>query len=434
MESEARNQNNDYNKFFYATMCHVCKWFGDGVRLPRCGNCRMIAYCGQEHQKQHWKQHKPLCKAIQDVLLEPDFNDRGKDSEDCDERKLIFMMLVSRKLGRHLKKDETEMFKFPKECLICHEKNDELLEVCQMCAASFCKNHKDDTEHGDICAALELSLSIGLFSIVEENKPSDVDFQHISCTSTFQNMKDFVKTFGNIPTFENIQTMSSTDSEILYNILAANQSEYLTRPLTLFNAVRLLNYVPKSNDLVVHVIGATCVEETTLTGWKVLARLIGTEMSVVLILIGPELTRKLNPSHTCESCDNCMSREKKCLTLESHDVLYEDYVRSSSFVEPDLVVGFNLNIHEHELGSSEETWAPSIRMLAKQNCPFVLTSVTLQDFEKETDRINTILGRQVDYIYKEKNPFASLRPHRVLGPERVYYENQYLAIYRNLCS
>ncbi|XP_071556492.1 putative protein MSS51 homolog, mitochondrial [Temnothorax nylanderi] len=434
MESEARNQNNDYNKFFYATMCHVCKRFGDGVRLPRCGNCRMISYCGQEHQKQHWKQHKPLCKAIQEALQEHDFNDRGKDSEDCDERKLIFMMLVSRKLGRHLKKDETQMFKFPKECLICHEKDDKLLEVCQKCAASFCKNHKDGTEHGDICAPLELCLCTGLFSIVEGNKPSDVDLQHISCTSTFQNMKDFIKTFGNIQTFENIQTISPTDSEILYNILAAKQSEHLTRPLTLFYAVRLLNYVPKSNDLVVHVLGANIVEETTLTGWKVLPRLIGIAIPVKIIMIGPELTRKLNLSHTCESCDNCMSREKKCLTLEFHDVLYENYVCSSSFVKPDLVVGFNLDIHEHELGSSEETWAPSIKLIAEQNCPFILSSLTRHAFKKQTDKISTILDKEIDYLYNGKNPFASLSPFRNVAPEYVLYMNQYLSIYKSLCS
>ena len=37
--------------------CVVCKKPG---RL--CTNCRMAAYCGVEHQKQDWKEHKGVCK------------------------------------------------------------------------------------------------------------------------------------------------------------------------------------------------------------------------------------------------------------------------------------------------------------------------------------------------------------------------------------
>ncbi|XP_077254436.1 uncharacterized protein LOC143893202 isoform X2 [Temnothorax americanus] len=399
MESEARNQNNDYNKFFFATMCHVCKRFGDGVSLKRCSNCKMISYCGKEHQKQHWKQHKSLCKAIRDVLQNYSMADGGETTEEWTDKKLKFKRLVSFRLGRILNLDETDMFDFPRECLVCHERNAQSLKDCQKCLASFCQNHKDG----------------------EENNPSGLHsyLQHVSYTGTFQNMKNFIKAFGNI----------QTHSEMSYDVLAAKHSLDLTLSLTLFHAMRLLNYVPKSNDLVVHVIGANCVEEISLTDWELLPRLIG--MSVVVILIGPELTRKLYPSHVC---DNCRSRKEKCLTFEFHDVLYENYVRSSSFVKPDLVVGFNLDIHKHKLGSSEETWALSIQMLAKQNCPFLLTFVTLQNLEKGTNKINTILGRKVNYFYSGENPFASLSPFRNVAPKYVFYMNQYVIIYKSLCS
>ncbi|XP_024868158.1 uncharacterized protein LOC112452271 [Temnothorax curvispinosus] len=406
MESEARNQNNDYNKFFYATMCHVCKRFGDDVSLKRCSNCKMISYCGQEHQKEHWKQHKSLCKVIQDVLQDYSMDDRGETIEEWAAKKLTFAKLVSSRLGRRLNADEIQMVCFPRECLVCHERNIKSLESCQKCTAIFCQNHKDGIDHRNICAPLELGLRTDLFFIEKGNKPPDSYLQHVSCTSTFQNIKDFIKTFGNI----------QTHSEMLYNVLAGKYSEYLTRPLTLFHAMRLLNYVPKSKAIVVHVIGANCVEEDTLMGWEVLPRLIGTAMPVTIIMIGPELTRKLNPLH---DSDNFMSRKKKCLTFEFHDVLYENYVNSPSFVKPDLVVGFNLCIHKHELGSSEETWAPSMKLIAKQNCPFVLTSLTLYAFKKETDRINTILDREVDYLYSGKNLFASLRAYRIMGREYV---------------
>ncbi|XP_024873306.1 uncharacterized protein LOC112455544 [Temnothorax curvispinosus] len=414
---------NDFiNNVFYATVCHVCKQFGDGVSLKRCGSCRMIAYCGREHQKQHWKQHKSLCKAIQDALQEYNFNGCGKDSEDCDDKKLIFTRLVLRKLGRHLKLDEMQMFTYPKECLICHEKNDKLLEDCQKCAASFCKKHKDDTAHRDICAPLELGFHSDLLGTKKFNSPVELlsDLKRVSDASTFQNMKDFVNALGNI----------QTDSEMPYDILAAEYSQYLTRPLTLLYAMRLLNYVPKGKDLVIHVVGANYIEVVTLLTWRVLLHLSETVMSFVIIMIGPDL-KKIAPSRTC---DKCKSLGNKSVIFEYHDVLYENYVCKPSFVKPDLIVGFNLSIEEHEFDSSKKIWASSIHAVAKQNCPFILTFFTLRYFEEGTKKMNTILGKEVDYLYSGKNPFASFRPHRILGPERVYYHNQYVVIYESLCS
>ncbi|XP_071556508.1 uncharacterized protein [Temnothorax nylanderi] len=425
MESETRNQiNNDYDDFFYATMCHVCKRFGDGVQLKRCSNCKMISYCGQDHQKHHWKQHKPLCKAIQDVLRDYSMDDPGETTEELIDKKLNFMQLVSSRLGRRLNVSEMHVICLPRECLVCHKRNIESLESCQKCAASFCKNHKDGIEHRDICAPLELCLSTDLFSIGEENSPPDMHLylQHISCTSTFQNMKDFIKACRNI----------QTDSELSCNARAALDSQFLTHPLTLFYAMRLLKCdVRKSKVLVVHVVDAKWFEEFALIGWEFLPRLIGTMVSVVVILIGLELLFKLNSLH---DCDNCMSREKKCLTFEFHDVLYENYVRSPSFVKPDLVVGFNLCIDKHKLGSSEETLTPSIKLIAIQNCPFVLTSGTQYSFKKETDIINTILDKEVDHLYSGKNPFAGLAPYRAIGMDYLAYINQYVIIYRSLCS
>ncbi|XP_024868157.1 uncharacterized protein LOC112452270 [Temnothorax curvispinosus] len=401
-------------------MCHVCKRFGNGVCLKRCGSCRMIAYCGQEHQKQHWKQHKPLCKAIQDALQEYDFNDRGKISEDYDEKKLIFMMLVSYKLGRRLKKGETQMFKFPKECLICHEKNDKLLEDCRKCAASFCKNHVNGTEHKNICATLELGLRSDLLTITELYlTPLELfpDLKHISDASTCQNMKDFIYALGN-----------TTDSAMSDDILAAEKSQYLTRPLTLLYAMRLLNYVLKGKVLVIHVVGANHIEVVTLLTWRVLLHLLETVTSVVIIMIGPDLI-KFDPIRTC---DKCISLENKSVIFEYHYVSYENYVLNPSFVKPDLIVGFNFSIEGHELGSNKEIWAPSIHAVGKQNCPVILTFMTRQDFEERTNKISTILDKKVDYLFSEKNPFASFRPHRVLGPEHVYYHNQYVVIYQSL--
>lgn len=39
--------------------CAVCK--GTDF-LSHCSRCQKVYYCGQAHQRAHWKQHKPDCK------------------------------------------------------------------------------------------------------------------------------------------------------------------------------------------------------------------------------------------------------------------------------------------------------------------------------------------------------------------------------------
>jgi hypothetical protein len=29
-----------------------------------CGGCRVAHYCSRDRQRQHWKQHKPVCQAL----------------------------------------------------------------------------------------------------------------------------------------------------------------------------------------------------------------------------------------------------------------------------------------------------------------------------------------------------------------------------------
>ncbi|KAL8377052.1 hypothetical protein RB595_007946 [Gaeumannomyces hyphopodioides] len=49
------------------TTCKVC---GKTEGMMRCGRCKVIAYCGKEHQKQDWKIHKRICtpKSEESVL------------------------------------------------------------------------------------------------------------------------------------------------------------------------------------------------------------------------------------------------------------------------------------------------------------------------------------------------------------------------------
>lgn len=44
-----------------AALCAECKQPAD----LKCSGCRLVSYCGKEHQKQHWKEHKTACRPIE---------------------------------------------------------------------------------------------------------------------------------------------------------------------------------------------------------------------------------------------------------------------------------------------------------------------------------------------------------------------------------
>ncbi|XP_011868480.1 PREDICTED: uncharacterized protein LOC105562332 [Vollenhovia emeryi] len=413
MESETSNQSyENCNDFFYATVCHVCKRFGGNVRLKRCGGCKMIFYCGLRHQKYHRQQHRSLCNAVRDVLTSYEYNIEQPDatSMESDQKKIMLIELVETELGRSLEKYEREMFEFSRKCAICQELDDTLLKDCRKCAASYCKYHIDSIQHNDICAPLGLCFrSELLYGKTKDLEMHDLQ-QGCTFTKTFQDMKHFIKTYANL------------QNPLEYDIMEAIYSQYLTRPLTLFHATRLLEYVPKSKNLVIHVVGANIREEVTCSAWQILLDFMDIE-SLMIVMIGPEL-------HPLVSPVSLKSGRKECL-FKFYKELYENYVRGQSFVKPDLIVGFNTVIHQPiELGFHSKILTSFIELFMEQNCPLILTGYTLSQVKCEANRID-IRNRTIDYRFIARNPFSCLKPFRTSCPYNVFYENQYILAYRS---
>lgn len=60
--------------------------------LLKCGRCRNSFYCSKEHQKQHWKEHKLICKEADKAQLskqkpeQAPSSDQDKEPERCREK------------------------------------------------------------------------------------------------------------------------------------------------------------------------------------------------------------------------------------------------------------------------------------------------------------------------------------------------------------
>lgn len=71
--------------------CELC---GKMENLLKCGRCRSSFYCSKEHQKQHWKKHKLICKEADKAQLpkhkpeHPPSSGNHKAPEQCREKML----------------------------------------------------------------------------------------------------------------------------------------------------------------------------------------------------------------------------------------------------------------------------------------------------------------------------------------------------------
>lgn len=420
--------DDSHNLFYYANACHVCKAFGEDVTLKRCSNCKMISYCGKDHQKQHWPQHKDLCKVISEMLN----NTLGtsclfeKHENQCSNvwsrKKTNLMLLAQLKLGRRLEFYEEHMFKFPRVCSVCHDGKPSSLKDCEFCPnASFCNLHKiEDTRHSKLCKALKLCFDLDVAATLFERKsPRHVVPFHEETAYLPSSITDFINLYIN----EDRTLPMSSECHLPYN------SEYLTRPLTVLYAIEKLEFNVEPG-IILHVIGANMVEVDGLEVWEILLHWLPTLTELTIVLIGPELVWG---SFEPNVCDYCVAKGMR-VRVELRNMLYQDYVTSQWYEKPDYLIGFNTGIHECiELGSSKDTWTPSVLTMAEQNCPLVLTSYTLSESIEEHKRVCIILGDTETRLCCVRNPFSSLRPHRDFETEEVFYQNQFVTIYQELC-
>lgn len=412
-----------HNFFFYPNTCHVCKCCGNEINLKRC-NCKMISYCGKEHQKQHWLQHKNLCRILSEIIDETDQSNplegfKGTIQSDWVKAKMNLMLLVSLKLQRKLLPYEEEMFKFPKSCVVCHEVDSKLLVDCPSCpCANFCKEHENDTNHEKLCKTFSLCYDLDIASTVFDRQPPKITVPyHTEIAYLPTSMDKFIDLYIN----------EAIDTNELQN---ARISEYLTRPLTLLRALEKLEY-KVDKEMTIHVIGANFLDLDGVEIWEILLHWLPSLTTLNLILIGPELNNNSKKKIICNVCQCCDEKNMK-LCLEIYGVFYKDYVFDDRYKKPDIVIGYNLGVHECEnLNSPNDTWSQSIKILAEQKCPFVVTSYTLEEIEKEQNRLCDIMEKKLNYLCCEKNQYSSLRPHRDYETEGVYYQNQYLIVYKN---
>lgn len=404
---------------YYSNACYECGNWGIGYPLTICKGCRAVSFCEKDLIN---PKHQQLCQVLTELrgnkphLLMPQ-NENKLTQETWTSIKSNIMLIAQFKLGRKLDKQEEEIFKFPRKCVSCFECNPDDLEDCKICpSTSFCKQHIQDKEHhAERCKKLLECVSSDVFfcPMLKRDMPAArLDYSNMKLPN---NMEEFFDDCGpDIMPFP-------------HRVQASANAEIYTRPLTLLYAMEKLNF-DKNKKLIVHVVGANLAELEDPSAFELLFHYRPHITELKIIFIGPELPTEIPEYWTL--CDSCNHHQVK-FELTMVPLFYHDYVNKDNYIKPDIVVGYNLGIHECLVfDSASDTWPSSIKVIADQSCPFICTGYTQDEAQQDHERIIKSTGKLLPFVF-EKNPFSSLRHFRDFVTEDFFYQNQYLLIYKN---
>ncbi|XP_033208136.1 putative protein MSS51 homolog, mitochondrial isoform X3 [Belonocnema kinseyi] len=354
----------------------------------------------------------------------PDDRNIYKGQEDELRKRHVYMKvnliyLMEKSLKRELEPYENEMIEYSKVCEVCYETDINLLRSCPDCPhANFCTLHKGDPTHGKFCSNYRKCFLLDYYAIVFQENPSPrmMEFtpDNFENTRLPNSMQKYLDIF--------YKPREGSQLDISHEDVKMYVSQHFTRPLTLIFAMDKIGFKPES-EFTIHVIGASKREENSAIEWEILFHWLPQLMNLKVALVGPELSnRPLKTENKSNLCDKCAFRGKT-VEVEIHSTLYESYCKGKYFVQPDIIIGFNLGIIAYR------SWKNSILEIANLNCPFVLTAFS----EREAEDDYKIMCWEFETSAKvERNPFASLRPKRSPIGDKVFYENQFFTVYNDL--
>ncbi|XP_033218437.1 uncharacterized protein LOC117173901 [Belonocnema kinseyi] len=354
---------------FCPNECCVCK---SANNIKRCARCQMISYCGKDHQHEHWKYHKDICKIIYNMMKEENVSHlfeklRGSDLPNWIERRIQIAEQVEEKLGRSLRREELGMFKFPRVCFVCHDTRPEKLNRCLGCsAANFCSEHPSSLIHDRVCSILKNRIDW----VIKNHEWDPVDVKPaiaaIGSGTIFPKSGDSPTSMGE---FMNLYTKPKIElSEKLKNYL----TEMFTISLTLFSALQTLSD-PPSSEIVLHVdAGSFAPLSAIFLGnyWEVLLHLLPN--TKILKIVHPEAPR--THKEEIPLCKKCRCRKRR-LFVEAHLIPYERYLQQPDYQKPNILAYLNVDPPE-KYDYVRQIWERRFVRMSKVTCPMLMTTLT----------------------------------------------------------
>ncbi|XP_065085129.1 uncharacterized protein LOC135707263 [Ochlerotatus camptorhynchus] len=435
-----------YNNF-NPTRCNICftrtidhRLTMVGQKMRYCKGCRLIGYCGEQHQKEDWKNHKDFCRAVTKILTMKKIDHIIEVRNESDKiiggtrrdlecaislAECLTISMLQRKLLQH----EYTLLRFPNICHVCFEYDMSKLKACEGCNQIFycSEEHRlqDVRKHTQWCEMYRINL------LLDADYPTRLEIFGFPKLNAFKRVKFPEDTFelvnlaytGNIPStpqsvkdFNDLKFISNYShiSTILYALNVTNMNEELKQSLVI--------YVVGAEDEIVYFDYNTC---------SVIFTYIPQIRDVIIHFIGPALSSikdeiELNYEGT------------RSVKMYYHKGFYHTLEPLESMDRPQIIVSYNCGFHEH-IDSTKDTWTHTLaRLIRFVNIPIVFTSYTQEEACQDCAIIYSIGKRSIkkkELVFVKRataNPYKDYKPLRntnyIDDCDELYYSNGYISL------
>lgn len=381
----------------------------------------MISYCSEDHRIQDLECHKEICSVLVSLISEDeDWNTKRYTTKRWLEEQYKFLHKVDTLLTYPIKPHEIQMIMFAERCYICYRRKTSL--KCPNCITiNFCTDHEQSISlHLQYdCYQIATSVTLDIVFLEEATWQSIcLKFPTFPCQDKpcFDMYSFCSNYYRSITWFERSET----------NYLAV--TDYVSDPLTLLYGVKttrvyLLETISKG-VFIIHIIGANYVDRRNYSAWEIFLHMLGNNVKLEIIMIGPELQEE---AFGANLCSRCRITEKQ-LYISTYPLLYHVYVSSFKYKHPHVIIGSQVHIDD----GCAKTWADTIKILQSQECPLFLSANSIYKAQINIKAIQRILGIPVTPTHKFQNHFCSERPYRNYESSGISYRNKTLIFYKNL--
>jgi len=334
---------------------------------------------------------------------------------------------------------EREMLLYPRVCATCYMDQGSKLSQCEQCeSVFFCCEEHIPKNHSAWCSDLKTLLDINLEQAFNGN---------IQCALPHQLIKEYEDLPPSMKEFLVTKMMGPAAVMSMGKVKLTMLTELATYPLSILwglheaskAAVAKGQITPLGSrkSLVIHIVGAEAAFEcNNLAKWDVfLLNTLPDLQSLYIIFTGPELDNvPVGAWDEDIRCPHCIRNKKQFICDFQPGTLYHDYVNSSNYISPDVIVAFNCGLYRETGFKGSDSWAKTIPYLLKAGVPLILTAYTAAEAPLDLKRLQQESKHPVQVLLpSQKNPYRSTRPCKNFVSEEespLIFKNQYITVVR----